>query len=169
MLADVCCAVAIARRVSLHTHTRKMRRTLRHLVRSASLHLVSLFCFGLLFLRQRLGGGALVAVLAERLGAGVFASRSGALSFDELVVRRVFGGRGVEAMARSMRVEMMRMLQTLPVCAYMVSLQVNVRGPDGRCVWCLCDYCLLFVPLTASCCCRRRREVASQERGHLVL
>ena len=130
MLADVCCAVAFARRVSL----RKMRRALRHLVRSASLHLVSLFCFGLLFLRQRLGGGALVAVLAERLGAGVAAGRRGALAFDELVVRRVFGGRGVEAMGRSMRAEMMRMLQTLPVCAYMVSLQVNVRGPDGRCV-----------------------------------
>ena len=165
MFTDACCAVAIAR----HFSVRKLRRALRRLVRSAPFHEPSLLSFGLLFVRQRVGGGAPVAELAERLGAGVAAGRRGALAFDELVVRRVFGGRGVEAMARSMRVEMMRMLQTLPVCAYMVSLQVNVRGPDGRCVWCLCDYCLLFVPLTASCCCRRRREVASQERGHLVL
>jgi len=62
--------------------------------------------------------------LAERLGAGVAAGRRGALAFDELVVRRVFGGRGVEAMGRSMRAEMMRMLQRRPVCAFAVNLQV---------------------------------------------
>ena len=129
MLTDACCAVAIAR----HFSVRKLRRALRRLVRSAPFHESSLLCFGLLFVRQRVGGGAPVAELAERLGAGVAAGRRGALAFDELVVRRVFGGRGVEAMACSMRVEMMRMLQTRPVCAYAVNLQVMGWGGEGGC------------------------------------
>ena len=111
MLTDACCcAVATARHFSL----RKLRRALRRLVRSAPFHEPSLLSFGLLFVRQRVGGGAPVAELAERLGAGpsVASGRRSALAFDELVVRRAFGGRGVEAMARSMRAEMMRMLQT---------------------------------------------------------
>ena len=127
MFTDACCAVAIAR----HFSVRKLRRALRRLVRSASFHEPSLLSFGLLFVRQRVGGGAPVAELAERLGAGVAAGRRGALAFDELVVRRVFGGRGVEAMACSMRVEMMRMLQTGPVCALAVKLQVMDEGLDG--------------------------------------
>ena len=124
MFTDACCAVAIARHFSLH----KLRRAHRRIVRSASFHEISLLGFGLLFVRQRLGGGAPVAELAERLGIGVAAGRRGALSFYELVVRRVFGGRGVEAMARSMRVEMMRMLQTRPVCAFAFDLQVMGGG-----------------------------------------
>ena len=127
MLTDACCAVAIAR----HFSVRKLRRALRRLVRSAPFHEPSLLSFGLLFVRQRVGGGAPVAELAERLGAGVAAGRRGALAFDELVVRRVFGGRGVEAMARSMRAEMMRMLQTRPVCAFAVNLQVMGEGGGG--------------------------------------
>ena len=129
MLTDACCAVAIAR----HFSVRKLRRALRRLVRSAPFHEPSLFCFGLLFVRQRVGGGAPVAELAERLGAGVASGRRGALAFDELVVRRVFGGRGVEAMARSMRAEMMRMLQTRLVCAFAVNLQVMGEGGVGGC------------------------------------
>ena len=138
MLTDACCAVAIARNFSL----RKLRRALRHLalVRSAPFHEPSLLSFGLLFVRQRVGGGAPVAELAERLGAGVAAGRRGALAFDELVVRRVFGGRGVEAMARSMRAAMMRMLQTRPVCAFAVNLQV-MGGGGGRAAW-GCSCCL---------------------------
>ena len=128
MFTDACCAVAIAR----HFSVRKLRRALHRLVRSASFHEPSLLCFGLLVVRQRLGGGAPVAELAERLGSGVAAGRGGAQAFDELVVRRVFGGRGVEAMARSMRAAMMRMLQTPPVCAFAVNLQV-MGGGRGCC------------------------------------
>ena len=126
MFTDACCAVAIAR----HFSVRKLRRALHRLVRSAPFHEPSLLCFGLLFVRQRVGGGAPVAELAERLGAGpgVAAGRRGAPAFDELVVRRVFGGLWVEAMGRSMRVEMMRMLQTRPVCALAVNLQVMGWG-----------------------------------------
>jgi hypothetical protein len=135
MLTDACCAVAIAR----HFSVRKLRRALRRLVRSAPIHEPSLLSFGLLFVRvfvrvrQRVGGGALVAELAERLGAGpgVAAGRRGALGFDELVVRRVLGGRWVEAMTRSMRAAMMRMLQTGPVCAFAVNLQVMGGGSRG--------------------------------------
>ena len=123
MFTDACCAVAIARHFSL----RKLRRALRRLVRSAPFHEPSLLSFGLLFVRQRVGGGAPVAELAERLGAGVAATREGALAFDELVVRRVFGGRGVEAMAHSMRAEMMRMLQTRPVCAFAPKAASSLR------------------------------------------
>ena len=160
MFTDACCAVAIAR----HFSVRKLRRALRRLVNSAPFHEPSLLCFGLLFVRQRVGGGAPVAELAERLGAGVAAGRRGALAFDELVVRRVFGGRGVEAMARSMRVEMMRMLQTPPVCAFAVNLQVmgggGVLQGVATVVW-GADGAIGF--------CRRRREAASQEEGYLVL
>ena len=129
MFTDACCAVAIAR----HFSVRKLRRALRRLVRSAPFHEPSMLCFGLLFVRQRVGGGASVAELAERLGAGVASGRRGPLGFDELVVRRVFGGRGVEAMARNMRAEMMRMLQTRPVCAFAVNLQVMVWVGEGGC------------------------------------
>ena len=134
MLTDACCAIAIARHFSVCKLRRALRRLVRSdglFVRSAPFHKPSLLCFGLLFVRQRVGGGALVAELAERLGAGVAAIPRGALAFDELVVRRVFGGRWVEAMARSMRTEMMRMLQTRPVCALAVNLQV--MGGGGGC------------------------------------
>jgi hypothetical protein len=127
MLTDACCAVATAR----HFSVRKLRRALRRLVRSAPFHELSLLSFGLLFVRQRVGGGAPVAELAERLGAGVAAGRRSTLAFDELVVRRVFGGRGVDAMARSMRAAMIRMLQTRPVCALAVNLQVMGGGGGG--------------------------------------
>ena len=170
MLTDACCAVAIAR----HFSVRKLRRALRRLVRSAPFHEPSLLCFGLLFVRQRVGGGAPVAELAERLGAGVAAGRRGALAFDELVVRRVFGGRGVEAMARSMRAEMMRMLQTGPVCAFAVNLQVMGWGGEGGCMGLKLLFGVLIVLLvfagggerprrrkrgTWCCgCCRKRRR-----------
>jgi hypothetical protein len=78
MLTDACSAVALARHFSFC----KQRRTLRRFVHCASFHEVLLLCFGLLLVRQRLGGGAPVAELAERLGAGVAAGRRGALAFD---------------------------------------------------------------------------------------
>jgi len=129
MFNDTCCAVAIARHFSLLKLRR--RRVMRRLFRSVPLHEVSLFCFGLLFFRQRLGGGAPVAELAERLRAGVAVGRGGALPFDELVVRRVFGGLNVQSMVRKMRSEMMRMMQAQPVDAYMVGLQVIYELGDG--------------------------------------
>ena len=54
MLTDACCAIAIAR----HFSVRKLRRALRRLVRRAPFHEPSLLCFGLMFVRQRVGGGA---------------------------------------------------------------------------------------------------------------
>ena len=135
MFNDTCCAVAIARHFSLLKLRR--RRVARRLIRSAALHEVSLLCFGLLFVRKRLGGGAAVAELAERLRAGVAMGRGGALPFDELIVRRVFGGQNIGAMVRDMRAEMVRMVQARQVGAFMAGLQVicYLRGGGGWVLW----------------------------------
>lgn len=114
MYVDACSAVA----TTIHFSRLKRRLALRRLVSGSSIHKVSMLSFGLLFVRQRFGGGALVAKLAKNL------------SLDkeqyEILVRRVFGGRTAQTVLRSMRAEMILMLQMRPVCAFMDALQVLI-------------------------------------------
>ena len=112
MNADACSAVATA----FHFSRPKRRLALRCLVSGSSIHKVSMLSFGLLFVRQRFGGGALVAKLAENLSLDK--------KHHEILMRRVFGGPVAQAILRSMRAEMIYMLQMRPVCAFTAALQV---------------------------------------------
>lgn len=84
----------------------------------------SLLCFGLHFIRQRVGGIALAAMLSARLGVTVNQTRSSVQRFDEAIFRRVFGWRLMDAVARSASDEMSRLLAARPPCPFMVSMQV---------------------------------------------
>ena len=50
--------------------------------------------------------------LASKMSGGASASRS----FDNVIARRVFGGRGSDAIARSVRGEISRMFHARPIC-----------------------------------------------------
>jgi hypothetical protein len=93
------------------------------LKRSAPTFFDALACFGLQFVRRRVGGCALAATLTTRLGAGVNPTRRGVQRFDEVILRRVFGWRFMDALARNASDEMARMLWR-PSCPFMVSIQV---------------------------------------------
>jgi hypothetical protein len=114
MNADACSAVA----TTFHLSSPKRRLALRGLVSGSSIHKVSILSFGLLFVRQRFGGGALVAKLAESLSSNQ--------KHHGILMRRVFGGRAAQAISRSMRAEMIHMLQMRPVCAFVAILQVFI-------------------------------------------
>lgn len=93
------------------------------LKRSAPTLFDALACFGLQFVRRRVGGCALAATLTVRLGAGMNPTRTSVQHFDEAILRRVFGWRFMDALARSASDEMARMLRR-PSCPFMVSIQV---------------------------------------------
>ena len=133
MLTDACRAVAIQRqfarralRESLIYHATKHIK----LVSDYSLYILtydaSFLCHGLMFGRQHLGGGALVAALAGMLGAGVSAVHVQPL--EELILMRVFGGRVAKSIACTVRADTRRMLQFPPVCAFMQALRVRIGG-----------------------------------------
>ena len=123
LTADACHAVAIARHFTLN---KRLRPHIR-LVCNASFHRASLLCLGLLFVRKRLGGAALVAALANRLLEGHPDPRRVA-GLHRVIVHRVHGARGVHVAVRCMRAEMSRMLHTHPVCSFGVCLQVVGSG-----------------------------------------
>ena len=83
----------------------------------------ALLCFGLQSIRRRLGSCALVAMLTAKLTARLTLRRE--QHFDEAVLRRVFGGRIIDAIAGSARAEMLRMLHARALCPFMVTVQVN--------------------------------------------
>jgi hypothetical protein len=124
MLYDACRAVAIARHFTLS----KLQRLLPSLVCNASFHRASLLCFGLLFVRKRLGGAALVAELVKRLLAGGPDQRAAS------IMNRVYGARGVHVVVRRMRAGMSRMLHTHPICSFGARLQVEASIWLG-CAW----------------------------------
>jgi hypothetical protein len=115
-----CCGAIISgRHFSLRKLCRLVHRKCRPRYVSASVFLP----FALMFLRQRFGGGALVAELASRLGAfSVTTVR--ARSFGELIMNRVFGQRLIETIAYAIRADMIRMLQVAPLCKFMSDIQV---------------------------------------------
>ncbi len=82
-----------------------------------------LLCFGLHFIRQRVGGIALAVTLSAKLGIVNSTGRS-VQRFDEAILRRVFGRRLMDAVARSASDEMSRLLAARPPCPFMVSMQV---------------------------------------------
>jgi hypothetical protein len=130
VLTDACRAVAIQRqfarralRESLFCHATKRIK----LVNDYYSYDTSFLCHGLLFGRQHLGGGALVAALAGMLGAGVAAVH--VQPWEELILMRVFGARVAQSIACAMRADTRRMLQFPPVCAsFMEALQVRIGG-----------------------------------------
>ena len=127
MLADACRAVAIQREFAFRALRRSLIRRAAKLMKRVCDYYsydVSFLCHGLLFSQKCLGGGALVEVLAERLGACVAPIH--ARPFEELVLMRVFGGRVVQSIADAMRADTRRMLQLRPIGAFMVALQVTV-------------------------------------------
>jgi len=129
MLADACHAVSIQREFAFSTLRRSLvRRAAKRIKRVFHYYSydVSFLCHGLLFSQKRLGGGALVEVLAERLGASVAPLH--VPPFEELLLKRVFGGRVVQSIADAMRADTRRMLQLRPVGAFMAALQVTVGG-----------------------------------------
>ena len=126
MLSDACRAVAIARHFTLS----KLQRLFPSLVCNASFHRASLLCFGLLFVRKRLGGAALVAALVKRLLAGDPDRQQRAA----IVMNRVYGARGVHVVVRRMRAGMSRMLHTHPICSFGARLQVEASIWLG-CAW----------------------------------
>ena len=133
MLADTCHAVSIQREFAF----RKLRRSLIRRTAKRMKHVfayysydVSFLCHGLLFGQKRLGGGALVEVLAERLGA--FVASNHVRPFEELVLMRVFGGRAVQSITVAMQADTRRMLQLRPVGAFMAALQVTAEGLGSR-------------------------------------
>ncbi len=86
------------------------------------IHRWTLLSFVLAFLKPRLGGGAAVAALATRIAHG---TRRGKIYFNDLILRRVFGGVGADITARSARTELSRMLlEGPPVGVYMKEIQV---------------------------------------------
>ncbi len=85
----------------------------------------TLLCFGLHFIWRRLGSCALLATLTARLCNGRGPSRRCGQHFDEAILRRVLGGRFVEAIARSAMDDMSRMLGAQVICPFMVSLQAS--------------------------------------------
>jgi hypothetical protein len=83
---------------------------------------VSMVSFGLSFIKKRLGGCSLTEKLASRMTRGSSATAA-ARSFVN-IMKRVFGGRGSEVVARSVREELGRLIHKRPMCKYMSSLQV---------------------------------------------
>ena len=133
MLTDSCRAVAIQRqfarralRESLIYHATKRIKLVSDYSSYALTYDASFLCHGLMFGRQHLGGGALVAALAGMLGAGVSAVHVQPL--EELILMRVFGGRVAKSIACAVRADTRRMLQFPPVCAFMQALQVRIGG-----------------------------------------
>jgi hypothetical protein len=85
----------------------------------------TLQCFGLQFIRRRLGSCALIAILIVRLNSCVNMTRKRGQFLDETILRRVLGGRFIETIARSAKNEMMRMLHARPLCPFIIALQVT--------------------------------------------
>ena len=86
------------------------------------MHQPSMLSLALVFLKKRLAGCAWAAELAARmLPKGSAATRA----FHRVIMRRVFGGRGSEAIACSVRAEVSRMFHARPMCKYAVDLQVS--------------------------------------------
>jgi hypothetical protein len=140
MLTDACRAVAIQRqfarralRESLIYHATKRIKLVSDYTLYILTYDASFVCHGLMFGRQHLGGGALVAALAGMLGAGVSAVHVQPLEEKkkrvlELILMRVFGGRVAKSIACAVRADIRRMLQFPPVCAFMQALQVRIGG-----------------------------------------
>jgi hypothetical protein len=133
MLTDACRAVAIQRqfarralRESLIYHATKRIKLVSDYTLYVLTYDASFVCHGLMFGRQHLGGGALVAALAGMLGAGVSAVHVQPL--EELILMRVFGGRLAKSIACAVRADTRRMLQFPPVSAFMQALQVRLGG-----------------------------------------
>ena len=84
----------------------------------------ALLCFGLQFVRRRIGGGALAAVLSAKLGVSANPTGRSVRRFDEAILTRVFGSRLMDAVARSASDEMARLLAARPPGPFMASLQV---------------------------------------------
>jgi hypothetical protein len=83
---------------------------------------VSMLSFGLVLLKKRIGGSALVAQLVSKMTAA-------ASSFNDIIMRRVLGCLGSESVARTVRAEISRMVHQRPICKYMSTLQVmQLRG-----------------------------------------
>jgi hypothetical protein len=94
------------------------------LTRAAPKLFDALLCFGLQFVRRRVGGSALTAALSAKFCVVVNPTGRRARHFIDAIRRRVFGGRLVDAVARSASYEMARLLAARPPCPFMVSLQV---------------------------------------------
>jgi hypothetical protein len=88
----------------------------------SSMYDVSMVSFGLLFIKKRLGGCSLTEKLASRMTRGSLATVA-ARSFVN-IMKRVFGGRGSEVVARNVREELGRLIHKRPMCKYMKILQV---------------------------------------------
>ena len=85
---------------------------------------VSMLSFGLVLLKKRIGGSALVAQLVSKMTGHAAAS-----SFNDIIMRRVLGCLGSESVARTVRAEISRMVHQRPICKYMSTLQVmQLRG-----------------------------------------
>jgi hypothetical protein len=95
---------------------------------------MSMVGFGMLFIKKRFGGGALTATLASKMLKN--APADSASPFLSIIMKRVFGGRGSEAIGHSVRQELRHMIYQQPVCTYMRSLQVCcLLGAPSTCIF----------------------------------
>jgi hypothetical protein len=84
----------------------------------------ALLCFGLQFVRRRIGGAAVAAVLSAKLGIAASPTGRSVRRFDAAIFTRVLGRRLMDAVTRSASDEMVRLLAARPPGPFMVSLQV---------------------------------------------
>jgi hypothetical protein len=86
------------------------------------IYAMSMVGLGISFIKKRFGGSALTAALASKMLKG--AAPGSASPFLSTIIKRLFGGRGSEVIAHSVRKELGHMVYQRPVCKYMSSLQV---------------------------------------------